>query len=299
MPKEINFRIGERDFEVFTALDRCPLTANQLRRLSATFKTPFKNEHLLRRRLRKLISVGLVKKFSYAIASAGRTPSYYKLTQLGFCSLYGAGAKLPRARSFNAISTGHHHHTYNLAEAIVHLCVTAKENNCEIIHFAKENSVTLVAEPFTLYPDSAFVVRRSDGKTFPFVLEIDNGSERVRSKQDVESLERKIRGYDAHQTNFKSVDPDRYVVLFITTRSELRLQNILDVAADLMTNSQRKVFVGCELQSFLSVDPFRSPAFKDHRQLRSCLVPSHNTGQKRTAKNSTGFMYTQFQPVLS
>ena len=41
-------------------------------------------------------------------------------------------------------------------------------------------------------------MKRSDGRTFSFVVEFDNGTERVRSKQDVESIERKMRGYDAH-----------------------------------------------------------------------------------------------------
>ncbi len=275
------------------------MTANQLCRLSETFQSPFVDEHNLRRRLRKFIAAGLIKKFPYAIASAGRTPSYYKLTQLGFCSLHGRSRTIPRARYFNAASPGHHHHTYNLAETIVHLCVAAKENDCEIIHFARENSVKLVAEPFTLYPDGAFVVKRSDRRTFPFVLEFDNGSERVRSKQDVESIERKIRGYDAHQSNFKSVDPDRYVVLFVTTRSELRLQYILDTASSLVTHSKRKVFVGCELQSFLSVDPFRSPVFKDHRGLFSSLIPAEKKPRKIKAEKSASFVEAQFGTVLS
>ena len=49
------------------------------------------------------------------------------------------------------------------------------------------------------------------------------------------------RKFDAH-------DPDRYLVLFITTRSKQRLQYILDVAAEVMTQPQRRVFVGLRAQ---------------------------------------------------
>lgn len=97
----------------------------------------------------------------------------------------------------------------------------AQQNDCEILHFARENNVKLEAEPFVVYPDCAFVIRRdSDGKTFPFIVELDNGTERVRSKQDTESIERKLRAYDTHQSRFEAHDPERYLVLFITTRQK-------------------------------------------------------------------------------
>ena len=109
------------------------------------------------------------------------------------------------------------------------------------------------------------------------MLEYDNGTERVRSKQDVESIERKIRGYDAHQSQFAAHDPDRYLVLFITTRSKLRLKYILDVAADVMKQPQRRVFVGCEIFNLLNSDPFQIPVFEDHRGLRRTIVPTSPT----------------------
>ena len=294
--KKIDFRVGSRDIELFTALDRCPMTASQLCRLSETFATPFTDEGNLRRRLRKFLNADIVKKFAYAIASDGRTPSYYKLTRDGYNVLYGENVAMPKRRYFEAICPGHHHHTNSLAELIVHLCVEAHRNDAELIHFARENSVKLVADPFTLYPDSAFVIRRSDGRTFSFVVEFDNGTERVRSKQDVESIERKIRGYDAHQSKYDAHDPERYLVLFITTRSEQRLQYILDVAAEVMTQPQRRVFVGCELGNFLNSDPFHVPVFVDHRGLRRTIVPSPSTN--KPPEKSPAFSEAQLSPVL-
>ena len=290
MTKKINFKIGTRDIALLTAIDRCPMTANQLCRLSETFEQPFSDEGNLRRRLRIFQSGGFVNKFGYAIASDGRTPNYYKLTREGYRLLYGESVAMPKRRYFEAISPGHHHHTNSLAETIVHLCVSAIENDCEVLHFARENSVKLIADPFTLYPDAAFVIRRRDGRTFSFVMEFDNGTERVRSKQDVESIERKLRGYDAHQSKFDAHDPDRYLVLFITTRSQRRLQYILDVAAEIISQPKRTVFVGCELREFLSSDPFHVPLFSDHRGLRRTLLPKplasnsncHNGSRQKT-----------------
>lgn len=274
MTKKINFKIGQRDIEILTALDRCPMTAQQLCRLSESFSMPFSDEGNLRRRMRKLQEGGIVQKFPYAIAQDGRTPCYYKLTREGYALLYGETAALPKPRYFREISPGHHHHTYCLAETIVHLCVSAFENECEVLHFARENSVRLEADPFVLYPDGAFVIRRKDGRTFSFVLEFDNGTERVRSKQDIESIERKIRGYDSHQSQFDAHDADRYLVLFITTRSEQRLQTILDLVADLTTQPGRRVFVGCTLSQLLDADPFVLSVFQDHRGLRRTIIPS-------------------------
>ena len=300
MTKLFNTKIGERDIELLTAIDRCPLTPAQLCKLSETFVSPFNDEANMRRRFRKLASAQLVQCFPYVIGGDGRSPRYYKLTRDGYRLLYGKNASLPKRRYFQAISPGHHHHTYSMAETIVHLCVKAKENNCEVIQFARENSIKLRAEPFTLYPDSAFVIRRSDGRCFSFVLEYDNGTERVRSKQDVESIERKIRGYDAHQSQFAAHDPDRYLVLFITTRSKLRLKYILDVAADVMKQPQRRVFVGCELGDFLNADPFRNSVFEDHRGLRRMIVPTAAVfSDNKTYKTSTSFPKSHLHPVLS
>lgn len=111
MPKQISLKIGDRDIEILTALDRCPLTVAQLRKLSQSFKLPFRDEHNLRRRLRKLAHSGFVNSWPYATASEGKSPSYDKLTRNGYRILHGMDAKLPSRRYFEAIAPGHHHHT--------------------------------------------------------------------------------------------------------------------------------------------------------------------------------------------
>lgn len=273
MPKHFTAKIGHRDIDILTALDRTPLTPAQLCRLSHTFIAPFQNEDNLRRRLRALADSGLVRSWPYAIATEGRSPKYFKLTRDGYRLLYGAHAALPRRRYFEEISHGHHHHTFSLAECIVQIAITGHRKGITLQHFARENSVKLEAGGFTQYPDCAFQLVTADNRVFHFVLELDNGTERVRTRQDVESIERKLRGYDAHQSQYGANDANRYLVLFVTTRSQKRLHHIMDLAALVMRNPQRTVFLGCDLQSLKENDPFTEAIFHDHRGLKRMLLP--------------------------
>lgn len=52
MPNTLHARIGPRDLELLTAIDRFPVTSAQLCRISLSFKEPFRDENNLRRRLR-------------------------------------------------------------------------------------------------------------------------------------------------------------------------------------------------------------------------------------------------------
>lgn len=132
MPKRFATRIGPRDLDILTALDRTPLTPAQLCQLSTTFTAPFRDENNLRRRLRLLKRSGLIRSWPYALATDGRSPRYCRLTRDGFRLLYGADTALPHRRHFEEISHGHHHHTSALAETIVHLLRSAHRSvsNC-------------------------------------------------------------------------------------------------------------------------------------------------------------------------
>ena len=227
-----NVIIGDRDIEVLLALDRCPLTPSQLRKLSDSFPEPFSDEHILRRRLRLIAEAGFIRSWPYAVASDGRSPRYYRLTREGFRFLHGMDATLPSRRQFEALATGHHHHTWSLADFLVQTVVAAHWHDLKIQRVAPENSLRLEANGFVSFPDLGFQVATPDGRSFNFMVELDNGTERVRTKRDVESIERKLRGYDAHQSQFSADDPDRYLVLLITTRGTQRLQHMLDLAGE-------------------------------------------------------------------
>lgn len=277
MPKRKQTRIGPRDIELLQALDRCPLTVAQLLRISNTFASPFRDIGNLRRRMRALHDAGFVNWWRYAVASEGQSPKYFKLSRDGYRLLYGMDVAIPRRRYFEEIKPGHHHHTFCLAEFLVHLIDVGHRHGIEIREFAHENSFKLEAGGFTLYPDCGFQLLTQDGRSFNFMVELDNGTERIHTRLDVESIERKLRAYDAHQRQFAASDPRRYLVLFVTTRSQIRLQNIMRQADVVMINRQRTVFIGCDFKSLLEADPVSDSVYSDHRGLRRSLIPLKET----------------------
>ena len=91
-----------RDTEVMLALDRCPLTVEQVLKLSETFQQQrFTNLRSVQERLKKLSDAGWVRRWPYATASRSGTPNYCKLTLLGYRLLYGASARPPTKRYCN------------------------------------------------------------------------------------------------------------------------------------------------------------------------------------------------------
>src|SRR5881409_3177341 len=112
--------VTSRDFEILAALDRCPLTAAQLLKLSETFPLPFTTERRVRERLQILCDCGRVRRSQY-YATAGRgAQNYYRLTSVGYRLLNGDDAKPPTKRYFSDIGVANHHHTRSLADFIVH-----------------------------------------------------------------------------------------------------------------------------------------------------------------------------------
>lgn len=249
--------------------------------LSHSFETAaFRDEANVRRRLRALQTAGLLNCWQYAIAGDGRSSNYFKLTREGLRTLNGVDFNLPNRRYFEEIRPAHHWHTFCLAEFIVHLSTSAKQSGCTIESFARENTVALKSAAGTVYPDAAFLIRRPDGRVFPFCVEIDNSTERVRSKNDVESIERKLRTYDAHNIQFAAHDPQRYIVLFVSTRSQRRIDHILLAASDVTQQPGRTVFTGCTLQSFCGSNPFVVPVMRSHNGLQRTIIPAVNAAAK-------------------
>ena len=284
MAKKFATKIGVRDLEILAALDRVPLTIQQICELCKSFAMPFNDKSNLRRRMRLLEQSGLVCSWPYAFATEGRSPNYFRLSREGFLLIHGYDSKLPHRRNFEEIGHGRHQHTFALSSFVVALTIWAHESNLKIINFQSENSFSIHSGEFKLQPDSGFQIEDMNGRKFSFVIELDNGSERTRSKLDVESIERKIRGYDLHQSQYSATDPGRYQVLFVTTRSQTRLLNILRTAGELMANPQRTVFLGCTLDEIKKQNPFCFPYLQDHRGLKRCLLPQ----LKRPRKSYVG-----------
>ncbi len=63
----------------------------------------------------------------------------------------------------------------------------------------RENSLRLQVGQENLFPDCAFELHTRDGQQFNFFVELDNGTERVRSDKDADSWQRKVRLYEQLQ----------------------------------------------------------------------------------------------------
>ncbi|MDB4614169.1 replication-relaxation family protein [bacterium] len=271
MAKKSSIKIGPRDIDILTALS-LPLTAAQLLRLSKTFCRPFTAGHDVRRRLRQLAAADLVRGRPYSSCSNGRSPNYFKLTRLGYRTLHGIDVQLPKRRYFEAMAPAHHHHTNSLSEFVVHASCLAHEHGWVIRELARENSVRFDAQGMTLFPDACFQIATPE-RTVNFIVELDNGTERVRTERDVESIQRKVRGYDLHASQFQVGHPSRYFVLFVTTRSQSRVQNIVSVTRDTMQNPDRSLFLTTNLDQFLSTNNLLNDrVFLDNNGRRRSMV---------------------------
>jgi hypothetical protein len=258
-----------RDFEIMAGLDRCPLTAVQLLKLSRTFGRPFTTERRVRERLQVLCDAGRVRRSQYATADRGAL-NYYTLGPAGYHVLHGPDTKPPTKRYFAPVGFAREPHTRALADFIVHTAVAAHDAGVRFTGFYRENAFWLPVGAEVLYPDCAFQLIAFD-RELSFFVELDNSGQRMRaSSEDAESWQRKIRLYEAFQDSC----PLRFRVLVVTTRSTERLGHILELAGSLARNPQRSLFYGTTLSRFLN-EPcaVTAPCFADHRCRLVSLVP--------------------------
>ena len=273
-----NVLLTARDLEILTALDRCPLTAEQLLTVSASFDVPFTDERRVRERLQQLSAAGRVRRWLYATAGRGAL-GYYTLSPLGFRLLHGDDRVAPK-RAFGPVGISRQHHTICLADFIVHTAVAARRAGLALTGFYRENSCRLPVGDESLFPDCAFQLVAPGSLPFSFFVELDNSTEVIRSDQDRDSWERKLRLYDA----FQGTVPNRFRVLVLATRSSARVQHILDAARSVVRNPQRSLVYGARLSEFLTYpDALTAPCFRDHLGRRRALVwESKPQGMQRT-----------------
>lgn len=260
--------ITPRDTDILAALERCPLTASQLQKLSGTFEAPFNSDRAVRRRVQILADMGLVRTHQCAVIRRGML-NYYTLAPAGFLALYGSDEPLPHNRLFSAVSLSRLPHTQALAEVIVHTAVAAHRSGIQVSGFCRENSVCLSVGSDSLYPDSAFQLITPDGRAFSILLELDNVTERVRSQRSLDSWERKLRLYEAYQNHC----PKRFRVVVVTTGTMQRVQHILALAGQLAQNPERSLVYGITLDHFLETQAsLTTRCFLDHRLKTVALV---------------------------
>jgi hypothetical protein len=279
--------VTDRDTEILLALDRCPLTVQQILKVSQTFPgRPFGSPRSVQDRLQKLRHAGWVRSWRYATTNRGAAPDYYKLTLLGYRLLYGPDAQPPTKRHFAEVGIAHQHHTHALADFIVHTAVCAHRANLRMANFSREHTLRLTVADESLFPDCAFELHTPDRLQFNFLVELDNGTERVRSDKDTESWQRKSRLYEQLQ----DTSAHRFRVLVVTTRSSARSDHILALAAGRARNPRRSLLYAIHLADYLrSADALHQPCFRDHRGSAVSLIPTlPSCAPRQTAGSPSG-----------
>lgn len=263
--------VTERDIDILTALDRVPLTAQQILAVSETFSHPFGSERTVRERLQALTDAGWIRSSLYALPSSGGSPKYYFLARTGYGILHGPGTLPPTKRHFSPHAVSRQQHTKALADFLVHLLRSSHRAGVRVTEFYRENTLKLTVDEQSLYPDSSFQLI-AGGRPLNFVVEIDNHTETIRSPKDTETWERKLRLYDRLQDNISN----RFRLLAVTTRSSDRLRHILSTAAGVLRNPQRCLVYGIDLPTFVrEEEPLHRSVFRDHLGRATALIASH------------------------
>jgi len=278
MPADTMARVGQRrqvtqrDREILTALDYTPLTTRQLKYLSTTWSLPFSSLRKARERLQELAQIGLVRTDRYAALAPGQPENYYRLTLSGFRLLRGPD-ELPPTKSYcSPIGISRQAHTKALADFLVHTIVSAHQSGLTLSGYYRENTLRLAAGAESVYPDAAFVLVTPDRTHYRFFVEIDFGTERLRSSISDATWERKVRVYDRVQDEHGQ---SRFRVLVISANnSHTRLDNMLSTAASQQRNSNRTLFLAATLVGFAATRlAVTAEVFRDHRGHRQSLVP--------------------------
>ncbi len=266
------WHITPRDIELLRALDYAPLTARQLEKLSATWEAPFSGVRLVRERMQRLGEAKLVTSHRYAILNPGQPENYYLLSRRGYQLIHGPDSKPPTKGYFSAVALARQPHQRAVSDFVVHTACGAHHSGVRFTGFYRENTIRLMADGQSVYPDASFALVKRDEKVLRFFAEIDNGTERVRSQKEADSIEQKIRTYDAVQDQCPD---ERFRVLFISAQnSQERLNHILEAANDIVRNRNRTLFYGVTLTNYLTTTfSVTSPVFVDHRGERQSLVP--------------------------
>ena len=290
--------VTPRDNDLFAALARCPLTVRQLLAVSATFAYPFTSERRVQERLQRLCAAGRLRRWFYATAGQGAL-SYYTLTPEGYRLLHGPDARLPGRGLFGPIGVARQRHSLALAEFLVHLGVSAHRAQVEIGNFHRENEVPVRLGDETLYPDSAFDLIVSEATPFRFALEIDNGTESVRSQESLDTWQRKIAFYE----RFQDAEPERFRVLAVTTGGRKRVESILQCARNQARNPRRSLVLGVTLAEFQAeTEPLTASCFRDHHGRNVSLLPGRQTvilAQERRAPVGAGIAAARVIPSPS
>ncbi len=277
-------RLTPRDLEILSALEKTPLTARQLQRLSEIFQHgAFASERRVRQRLQqleggsvhraRLMGAGPVDVGLAGQAGTG-CPNLYYLSREGFEVLHGHDAPLPPRTVFQPIPFARQHHSHALAEFIVHTLVAAHRMRIPLKEFYRENALVLRVGRETLLPDATFTLTTEEWSDLHYLVELDNSTEPLNARSD-HSWKRKIQLYDS----LADAAAKRFRVLVVTTKGSRRLDAILDLVAKTARNPKRIVFIGVPLADYLRRPlPLHEACFRNHRgEFLPLISPKRNT----------------------
>lgn len=268
------WQLTDRDREILAALDLCPLESKDLFDLSATFRQPFGSLDRVRRTLKRLESARQVRAWRYAVTAAGggAAPLYYKLSPDGYHTLHEDDEiETPTKRYLHEVSVGRHHHQQCLTKYVVKTHVAAHEQGLRVIESFPENTYRIDTPLGPLFPDRRFTVELPAGERFIYCVELDNSTETLVSRSDVDSIELKLKKY-LHDLAAKDYS---YRVQFVVTRSRARLHHIRQLAIKLQPAMAFAPFYVVHLDDYLSAkNPFLNPIFASAKSARIGLFRS-------------------------
>lgn len=258
------FQLTHRDEQTLFALQKLPLTSQQLYRLSQTFSHSFPSERVLRRRMRRLEEEGMARRFYYAFPSDGRNPAYWRLTRRSFRLINGltGEAPLPRRSFFSPMGVSLHFHSHRTSEIVVELLVQAYRNGIAVGELSVESNLTLNDGEW-LTPDAKLILLTPDGRLLRFMIEVDTGTERVATLQKIpSSIQKKLEFYE----RYRRCSSEPFRVLFVTTSSKQRALNILRFGACLSHNQSAQSIYAAFLPDVLeATDCLTEQVFSNHR----------------------------------
>ena len=249
-----------RDDDILAALVRCPLTAEELLKLSQTWSQPFLSLRRVQERMKDLTTAGQLHSWRYATTGPGGARLYYKLTLAGYRTvMQDDQIEPPTKRFFHEISPGRHRHQRALSQFIVQTYVAAHFRGIRVINFHPENTFRIDCGERPLWPDARFTLELPNGNQFSYCVELDNSTESVLSYKSADSILSKMQCYLIDMV----FTPQPYRVLFPITGSSDRLQHIVDVAKQLTTSEKTfSPFYVVLLDDYLShPDAFFRPCF--------------------------------------
>jgi DNA-binding Lrp family transcriptional regulator len=294
------FQLTHRDEQTLFALQKLPLTSQQLFKLSQTFSQSFPSERILRRRMRRLEEEGIVKRFHYAFPSAGRNPAFWRLTRTSYRLINGLTGEdpLPRRSFFAAMGVSLHFHTYRVAEVVVQMLVQAHRSGIEVADLSVETSLALHAGEW-ITPDASLSLQTEEGRPRRFHLEIDTSSERVATKMRLpSSIQKKLEFYE----RYRLTNPDPFRVLFVCTSSKQRAMNILHFGSGLTNNRSAQSVYAVYLPELLaSQNCLHEPIFSNHLLQPVSLIRKPTRRADAESPTSEGIVaylcQKEFRPV--